>query len=191
MKRLLVIAFIALLSIAADAQEVTKFLGIPVDGSKSEMLRKIKAKGFKSVHIDNDKDNEILEGEFNGSHVHIYIGTQSNKVWRVVVAFDEVDEANLKIHYNNLVYQFKNHPKYISSESDDFRIRDEEKISNEIILHNKQYDAIFYQKGEGGSLDGIEYRPVWFRVVKGSSYNMFYIGLFYENGYNCANGEDL
>ena len=35
-------------SVSLYAQkDVTQFLGIPVDGSKSEMIKKLKAKGFR------------------------------------------------------------------------------------------------------------------------------------------------
>ena len=57
-------------SIVIYAQEdVTKFLGIPVDGSKSEMIQKLKAKGYTSSQHNKD----ILVGEFNGTDVNIHI----------------------------------------------------------------------------------------------------------------------
>ena len=41
MKKILSVAFLLMLSVALYAQkEVTKFLGIPVDGSKSSMIQK-------------------------------------------------------------------------------------------------------------------------------------------------------
>lgn len=43
MKELQVLAFFVFLSIACYAQkDITKFLGIPVDGTKSEMISKLK-----------------------------------------------------------------------------------------------------------------------------------------------------
>ena len=47
MKKIL-IALALLLGTTAVAQEkdVTKFLGIPIDGSKSDMIQKLKEKGF-------------------------------------------------------------------------------------------------------------------------------------------------
>ena len=58
MKKTLSILFLLMLSISVCAQQkdVTRFLGIPVDGSKSEMIRKLKAKGFES----NPYDKEVL-----------------------------------------------------------------------------------------------------------------------------------
>jgi hypothetical protein len=61
-------------------KDITKFMGIPVDGFKKDMIQKLKAKGFE---YDNEID--LLTGEFNGEKVNIFVATQSNKVWRIVV----------------------------------------------------------------------------------------------------------
>lgn len=81
MKKLFTLTFLLLLSVAAWAQkDVTRFLGIPVDGTKSEMIRKLKEKGFRSSSYDSD----ILEGEFNGRDVSIHVATNNNKVYRIM-----------------------------------------------------------------------------------------------------------
>lgn len=83
MKRLILAAMMILFATTANAQkDVTKFLGIPVDGTKAEMIQKLKAKGFTSTAYDP----EILEGEFNGEKVEIHIVTNNNKVYRIIVA---------------------------------------------------------------------------------------------------------
>ena len=47
MKRILLIAVVLVISISLFAQkDVTKFLGIPIDGFKPEMIQKLKEKGF-------------------------------------------------------------------------------------------------------------------------------------------------
>ena len=45
-----------IVSISSYAQEkdVTKFLGIPIDGTKSEMIAKLKGKGFTQVNYDQN-----------------------------------------------------------------------------------------------------------------------------------------
>ena len=49
MKKILLAIILLLTSISSYAQsDITKFLGIPVDGSKSEMIRQLKDKGFVS-----------------------------------------------------------------------------------------------------------------------------------------------
>ena len=82
-------------------KDITKFMGIPVDGFKKDMIQKLKAKGFE---YDNEID--LLTGEFNGEKVNIFIATQSNKVWRIVVADAiERNEHDIKIRFNNLYAQ--------------------------------------------------------------------------------------
>lgn len=45
-----------LFAVALYAQDrvVTRFLGIPVDGTKAEMIQKLKAKGFTSNAYDSN-----------------------------------------------------------------------------------------------------------------------------------------
>lgn len=125
----------------AQEREVTKFLGIPVDGFKSEMIRKLKEKGFTPTESDKD----VLEGEFNGYDVLVYAVTNNRKVYRVYLADkNKIDEADIKIRFNNLVSQFEKSRKYKSYRSQ--RIADDEDISYEMSVHNKRYEAVFYQK---------------------------------------------
>ena len=132
----------AIMAISMSAQnDVTTFLGIPVDGFKSEMKQKLVSKGFVPKKVGT---NEFLEGEFNGTDVHVYIATNNNKVYRIMVAGNNtVDEAQIKIRFNNLVSQFENNKRYIPH--DKFTLSDEEDISYEMTVHNKSYEALFYQ----------------------------------------------
>ena len=59
----------------AQEKDVTKFLGIPVDGAKSDMIQKLKEKGFVPSSY-----KDMLEGEFNGTDVYISVVTNNNKV---------------------------------------------------------------------------------------------------------------
>ena len=142
MKRLLVFGMALMLSAVAFSQkDVTKFLGIPVDGSKSAMIQKLKAKGFESSVYKSD----ILEGEFNGAEVNVFIQTNNNKVCRIMVAdATTMDEGNIIVRFNKLCQQFSNNERYISL--DEFTIPETEDISYEMSVHHKQYDAMFYQR---------------------------------------------
>lgn len=144
MKKLVCIV-VALMSVVASyaQQDVTKFLGIPVDGSKSEMLRKLKGKGFKA----EPSNPEILTGEFNGRKVNLYVVTNRDKVYRIMVAdVNRMDEGAIKIRFNQLCRQFENNPKYESMSNNDYIISENEKISYEMTINKKRYDAAFYQK---------------------------------------------
>ncbi len=132
--------FLCMSSALYAQNDVTKFLGIPVDGTKSEMIRKLKEKGFTvSPHA-----SDVLEGEFNGGLVNIHIATYRNKVWRIMVSEQNtVDETQIRIRFNNLCDQFKNTNKYI--EHSDQKIPEDEDISYEMLVHKKQYQALYFQ----------------------------------------------
>lgn len=143
MKKVLAVALLMFSMSLCAQNDVTKFLGIPVDGGKLEMMKKIKAKGY----VSNPLEKDVLAGEFNGMDVNIHIVTNNNKVYRIMVTDkNTTDEANIRIRFNNLCKQFSNNKKYIqASLTDDYSISDEEDISYGIRVKNKRYEAIFYQ----------------------------------------------
>lgn len=126
-------------------KDVTKFLGIPVDGSKTEFIKNLKSKGFTPLNINKD----ILTGEFNGTKVNIQIDTNNNKVSRIMVSDTNImDEASIKIRFNNLCQQFMKNERYITLSEKNYYIPESEKISYEMTVNNKLYDAVFFQKPE-------------------------------------------
>ncbi len=181
MKKLLFSVVMLLFAFTVNAQtDVTKFLGIPVDGTKEEMLAKLREKGFRTSH---DMGKDYLEGTFNGSEVYVAPVTNGNKVWRIaVIEKSRVDEGQIKIRFNNLCHQFENNPKY-SSLGEKQTLDENEDISYQMIVKNKQYQANFYP------LPLNENKSVWFTIS--SMYGKYYLIIFYDNGYNKANGEDL
>ena len=214
MKKIFVIFMLFIISITGYAEkDVVKFLGIPVDGSKKELEKRLIAKGFKK----NLYEKNVLEGKFNGKDVFVGIGTNNDKVYRIGV-IDQVpqNEENIKINFNKLLEQFKNNGRYIVL--DDYRIPEKEDISYEMIVKNKRYEAVFYQMGTKEEVRKIllkkytekqidnpnkklkkeidEYlfeiyskKLVWFMIQNlNGEYN---ISIFYDNVYNQANGEDL
>lgn len=94
MKRLITIlcSLLACLSLVAqtNSDNTIKFLGIPIDGSKEQMIKELKNKGFKY-----NPQFENLSGRFNGKDSNIYISTNNGKVDRVYVASSVLeDEAS-------------------------------------------------------------------------------------------------
>lgn len=244
MKRLFTLVALCMLSVATFAQkDVTKFLGIPVDGTKTQMIQKLKAKGF--VY---NQSKDLLKGEFNGEQVEISVQTQGNKVWRLAVSdVKGRDEGQIKIRYNKLISQFKNNENYMSL-SENEPLSEDEDIGYNILAYNKQYQVAFYQtpnidsaqasqsisskyadeinrineykakfseeelanpqgelkeniekisewimevmqKETAEVLNNVTKKLVWFTI--GNMYGKYYITMFYENGYNEANGSDL
>lgn len=210
MKKILAVISAFILSSSLYAQkEITKFLGIPVDGTKVEMIQKLKAKGFTS----NAYDRNILEGEFNGTDVNVHIATNNNKVYRIMLCDKNCrDEAGIKIRFNNLCEQFLNNKKYMPAKNDQ-TLSDDERISYEMIVKKKRYEAVFYQipsddemmmlksswsniseeeqedKFKEYFMKSVPNRCVWFLISELNG--EYYISMFYDNEYNRANGEDL
>lgn len=125
--------------------EVTKFLGIPVDGTKNQMIQKIKAKGFTY----NQKQDR-LKGKFNGRDVYVSVVTNKNKVWRIMVQ-DVVpsSETDIKIRFNELCRQFAENEKYVPQNlTGNYEIESDEDISYNITVRNKRYEAGYFQMTE-------------------------------------------
>ena len=181
--------FLAFSAVLFAQVEVTKFLGIPVDGTRSEMISKLKEKGFTSV-----PGTDMLEGEFNGNDVYVIVQTNNRKVWRIGM-FDTsgCDETQIKINFNNLCRQFEANPKYVGD--GDQTIPEDERIRYGMSIYNKRYEGTFYQKSQSVDLKedaGLTNRLVWFMIDEDTrNYGKYVIRMFYENGYNQANGEDL
>ena len=143
MKKVFISFVLCCISIVGMAQtDVTKFLGIPVDGDKSEMISKLKSKGFAQSPYGED----ILTGVFNGTDVNVVIDTNNDKVCRIMVSdANSMDEANIRIRFNVLCEQFKNNSRYCSLHEDDQKLKDDEDISYEMNAKKKRYQAVFYQ----------------------------------------------
>lgn len=142
MKNLLTVVMLFVFSTALYAQkDVTKFLGIPVDGTKTAMIQKLKAKGFQY-----NSSGDYLTGEFNGRDVRISVVTNNNKVYRIMVVDDNnSDETSIKIRFNTLCRQFENNKKYEPMTDKEQTIPDDEDLSYEIKVNKKRYEAGFYQ----------------------------------------------
>ena len=194
-KFLTLLAMIAISASVFAQKEVTQFMGIPVDGSPTEMVKKLKTKGFKTDEdfiqavkrgsVDWDGP-ELLIGRFNGEKVRVSLHVEQNKVWRIYLSDkDNRDETQIKIRFNTLVRQFENNDKYVYFYEQ--TIADDEDISYQMTVNKKQYEAVFGQKGEDGTVDGK--RMVWFKISQRSE--GYYIAMFYDNEYNRADGSDL
>ena len=125
-------------TVFGQSESTLKFLGIPVDGSKSEMVEVLKSKGF-----EYDSESDFLIGDFNGKKSKIGIEENHGKVYRVVV-FDAntYDAGEIRIRFNNLIHQFENNDKYFYIVPNDIIMEDED-IHYEILVNKKQYIAEF------------------------------------------------
>ena len=182
MKKLLLGVTMLLIAVIANAQtDITKFLGIPVDGTKAEILSKLREKGFKSSYT---MGADCLEGVFNGIDVYVSPVTNGSKVYRIGVIYkNSLDEQQIKRHFNRLCQQFANNSKY-QAVANNQEIPESEDISYKITVNKKRYEAGFIQ------LPYNKNKLVWFTITE-NGYDKYSIAIFYDNGYNQANGEDL
>jgi len=144
MKQILTLGLAMMIYIVSFAQKnVTQFLGIPVDGTKSTMIQKLKAKGYTY-----NAKRDCMDGEFNGRDVHIYIVTNNNKVWRIMVTdvYTTSNETDIRIRFNTLCKQFSKNSKYLPANlTGEYEISEDEDISHQMIVRNKRYEASYWQ----------------------------------------------
>ena len=154
-------------------------LGIPVDGSKSEMIQKLKTKGYTS----SQHNKGILVGEFNGMNVNIHVVTNNNKVYRIMACdVNSIDKGEIKIRFNRLCEQFKKNSKYLSALLVKYT---EEQLANP----TEEIKKDIYETSTSFVVDMMLKKPVWFRIEEFAG--KYYIAMYYDNEYNMANGEDL
>ncbi len=146
MKKAFLLVCVLFVAFAVSAQQdITTFLGIPIDGTKKEMIAKLKEKGF-----EYNSEYDYLTGQFNGKDVIVSVVTNNNKVYRVAV-FDEnyISESDIRIRFNTLCNQFLNNKKYMCVDEDACFIPEPENFSDEIsyqmTVNKKRYQASFYQ----------------------------------------------
>lgn len=131
-------------------KEVTTFLGIPVDGTKSEMINKLKEKGFTyKLYAD------CLTGKFNNKDVIVYVVTQNDKVWRIFILEDcNYDRHNVILRYNELLSQFEKDINYTKATgSEILSFPDSEYTFPDDI--NDEY-ALFIQENKTKVIDQIK-----------------------------------
>lgn len=140
MKRFICIILLAFLTLNLLGQKpgTLKFLGIPVDGSKEEMISKLKEKGFSYNSL-----TEEITGEFNGQDVTIYLRTHHRLVDRVCVVFPSASKRYIIPEYNNLLTQFQENEKYMEYFPNSM-IPETEDIDYEMLVNNKKYSATFF-----------------------------------------------
>lgn len=176
-KKIVLLLSFVIIAIEGFAQNTIKFLGVPIDGTKKEMIANLKAKGY-----EYDSYSDVLVGEFNGTDVNISVQTVNNRVWRIaIIDTNENDETNTKIRFNRLFDQFSNNKKYVLLNGE--TLTDEDDISYEMTVHKKRYEASFTFADK--SVNGL----VWYMIAE--QFGRYRIAMFYENLDNAANGDDL
>lgn len=140
MRKVFFIIVLSFLVFSAYGQDpgVVKFLGIPVDGTKGEMISRIKEKGFGYY-----SGEDCLYGKFNGKYVEVFIETNHGAVYWVIVKYYTGSEKAVIDEYNELLDQFNRNKKYFAVRENK-AIPKEEHIAYEMAMNHKSYAAPFY-----------------------------------------------
>lgn len=207
--RKIVISLLMLLTLSLSAQNndnVMKFMGIPIDGPKSEMIEKLNEKGFvpvqQEIDLENAENNVIkyggeltggrlrerdgeyfLHGYFDGKSCHLIIVSYNKKVYQIMVAFESpFDELNAKVQFNSYIEKLEE--KYVNPTSFDFSIDLDCDLSNPF---ENNIHAIFTAKYDENDIP----HGMVSMEMSHPRYKEYYILLRYYNGDNMPKGDDL
>lgn len=205
MKKVLFILFLLVTSLTVDAQ--IKFMGIPIDGNKREMITKLQQKGFTKeqvcLELENAEkdlikhggkldgesilDNDVsymMNGRFDGHDCHLLISSYNKKVYQVDVLFKWVySETQAKEKYNLYSYKLKEKYEIITDKKAIDALCIKYKLYSDDDLtkpFEKQIECPFLT--DGGYILLIMTHPRYYE---------YYIGIRYTNIDNYPNGEDL
>lgn len=168
-------------SVSSLAQ-VTTFMGIPVDGTVDEMIKKLEHKGFELEPMQSTVDESWLEGEFNGKDVAVAPITNKDEVWRILVMHDALSADLVARRFASTIMQLESKSSYTTSEIIP-TVKELEKEVHHLRIKSALPGYAFFQ-------DGDPMRRVWVTVYN-EDYSDYYLWIFYDNLYNAPNGEDL
>lgn len=104
-KRLLISALLWAVTMCVFAQDHLKFKGVPIDGTREEFVKKMKAAGFSEIGTEDAVT--LLNGEFAGykeCYVGVYTLQKKNLVSKIGVMFQTSNTwSYLHGTYSNLV----------------------------------------------------------------------------------------
>lgn len=116
-----------------------KFLGIPIDGSKKDMIEALEEKGFNYSEY-----NDYLTGIFNGENVKVFISTNHGIVDRIRVVYPDANDSNdSRVKYNTLLSRFNRNAKYVSV-SPRPEIPEGESVGLNSYGDSQYYDTAFF-----------------------------------------------
>ena len=188
MKKVLFILLLVIVSLGVEAQ--VNFMGIPVEGSVSNMMYQLKKKGFKDASQDYGENR--MTGRFYNRDVVLSISTNKYdeveavsvlfmaSVWR----FEGYDRTSVIKLYNDLYESFNNNENYLWVS---WLIRDFEKFH---CVDIKNDENLWYNITDKGMEYHVDYSQlptdnhncVHFMISKDEQhYNKFFILLMYEN----------
>ena len=166
MKKFLLVILI-LLSFRSFSQ--VKFMGVSIDGNKTEVTNKLRQRGFKC-----NNNFGYLEGYVNNKKVILNIEDCYGKVFRIYYSEKSTrDKIKIINRFNTLLKQFEKDKNYIKISGD--IIPEDENISYNMNVNNKIYEADFIQLPK-------ENKNIVRICIERYNYGGdFYIKIYYEN----------
>ncbi len=120
-------------------ESVLKFVGVPIDGTKEQMYRALRAKGF-----ERESYEDFMTGMFNGESVKVIMSTNRGIVDRIRVIYPYCSEANdTRVKYNMLLSRFNRNAKYVCV-NPHAEIPTDEGIYWVLNENTKAYDAVYF-----------------------------------------------
>lgn len=106
---ILMLTMLLVSTVSAYSQSnVLKFMGIPVNGTVSQMTQKLRAKGFKPTGKAG-----VLSGTFKGKKVQLLVLSKNNKVIGIATSTKEsMDEGQAFMYYTNVCKQYLDSSDY-------------------------------------------------------------------------------
>lgn len=174
MKKIVFAFLMTLAPMSLLAQKnITTFMGIPVNGTKSSVVAKLKSRGFvKDGH-------DCLKGEIENIPYLVRVMTDRGRVYRISVVEEKgTDDVSLAVaRYNSLLDWFRKDSNYTEYEYNPY-IYPSDNLKYEKKIADGWYYAEFFQKEE----PQLYSRLVSFRIT--DEYGDYRIERCYENIYN-------
>lgn len=164
MKKFLIVVLVLL---AFKSFSQVKFMGINIEGNKTEVISKLRQKGFKLNSFG------YLEGYTNNKKVLLNVEDYCGKVYRIYYSERSTrNQTEIIDRFNILLKQFENDKRYIKVSGD--LIENVESLSYEMNVKNKVYEAVFIQLPKENK------NRVRFCITRHYGGD-FYIKTYYEN----------
>lgn len=178
MKKLIISIVAFLLTVSAvlaqvkASETILTFSGVPINGSKAQIIKSLSAKGFEYSDL-----YDHLTGMFNGEEVTLKISTNHGVVDRIIVNYPYCHESNdTRIKYNMLLSRFNRNDKYICI-NPRLEVPADERINRQLYDNSRYYDAVYFYLRPGTDPEQWtdEYRKEYQKM-----YNKPLAGLSYE-----------
>lgn len=148
MKKLFLFFVVLCMSHFMMGQEHMKFKGVEIDGSLSEMVTKLKAKGF--TYLDAEDGIAMLHGDFAGysdCQIVVLSMKETGQVNAVAVVFPAVEEwSSLERNYNRLkdmLTEKYGEPKYVIEEFQNDYVSDNSSKWHELKMDRCTWASAF------------------------------------------------